>query len=172
MELLHKDDIEILDYIIKLCFEQGKITADELVLPKSDKSMPEHYQEERWEHRQKLEYYRRYFELLANFTSIVDVINTTNGNIAKSIIPTTERFITSGGFKQLYKDQQEKIRIENILQDKALDEAKVIKWTKKTYWVSVVIVVLSFIISVIALYVSINNLTFASSIYPACNRVV
>lgn len=67
MELLHKDDIEELDYIIKSCFEKGRISADELKLPKTIKEKPDHYTQEKWDFRQKLNYYRKYFELLNNY---------------------------------------------------------------------------------------------------------
>lgn len=147
MELLHKDDIETLDMIINTCLKNNIVSA---------RNLPDYSNIDLLNMGTNKEiYYNRFFEIIRE----VDIAEVrVNGYLNMTIYPLvtiTQRFANEGGFKKLFKEQQEKIRIEKILLEKDLDEAKVIKWTKKTYLLSVGIVVLSFIISVIALIVAI-----------------
>lgn len=146
MELLHKDDIETLDNIIKTCLDNGKADVA---------SLPDLRNDQSYSPRIKLDEYNRFFDIIEDWSK-AEV--RRNKYALPMVIPleiNTKRFFSEGGFKKLFKEQQEKIRVENVLIEKELDEAKVIKWTKKTYWLSVIIVALSFVISVIALIVAI-----------------
>lgn len=135
MELLHKDDIEILDIIIKTCLEKHKITLDALVLPKIVKTKPEHYPNNKWEHNQKKEYYSRYIEILKNYSSIVEVTKIAEGYFLEPINPNTERFIEKGGFLQLYEEQQREEDFNKKINKGKIASARNSIWTNYTFWI-------------------------------------
>lgn len=134
MNPLHKDDIEILDLIINQALKKGKITTSELPEIKVAESTIE--SESSFEDRlvdNKLTYYRRLFEIIKERKSASVKISGYSYNIYP--IPViTKRFVDNGGFKNLYEKQQEELRRTEILKRKEIDDAKISKWTKRTYW--------------------------------------
>lgn len=140
MKPLHKDDILILDSIIKHCIENGFIDAENLP-PISNR------EKSRGEFNINRTDYQRYFEIIKEW-NIAEVIISIEFFRIKSKGLDTKRFLESGGFKKEYEDQQKEVDRIELLRTKELDDAKISKWTKKTYWLTFVIAILGFVIAV------------------------
>jgi hypothetical protein len=147
MNPLHKDDIEILDNIILTCLQKGYAGMENLPVRETNGIGDVDFI--------KFGSYKRLFDIIEESKQAKFNTNTFQTGRIEPIETITKRFYNSGGFKNLFAEQQEKIRVENILKESELDGAKVMKWTRKTYKLSVGIVILSFVISIIALIVAI-----------------
>lgn len=155
---LSQNDIETLDYMVKACHEKGFIQETDLELPESERNAPYGVDIYNWTSQRLRLYYREYFEILKEYDSIYDFLKVDVYDSyveAESKDFKTKRFIQRGGFQRLHEELQQKGKLENVLKEKTLNDALLAKWAKNTYWISVVIVVLSFLISIAALIVAI-----------------
>lgn len=148
MEDLHKDDIEILDLIINQALKKGKITTSELPeikVPESTIKSESSFEDTLVDY--KLTYYKRLFEILKERNSAIVKTSGYSYSIYP-ILVETQRFVDNGGFKNLYEKQQEELRRTEILKRKEIDDAKISKWTKRTYWFTFAIAILGLILAV------------------------
>jgi len=142
MELIHKNDVEILDYIIDQCLN-GTIRTQDLKqisnIPMGDVDFIMRGD------------YERYCKIISNAKVAEINFSSDNDIFIYPIRDITKRFSADGGFKKVYEDQQEEICHQNIIRSKELNEAKLVVWHKNTYWITFFLAIAGIIISIIAL---------------------
>jgi hypothetical protein len=136
MELIHKEDVEILDNIIQSCLDKGMAT---------ETSTKEFLNGQ---------HFRKFVLIIAGMK-----IAIVTSAFSYSIIPFpkggTKTFMVKGGFKKVYEEQQKQIEYDNKMKQKAIDEADKVAYEKKTAPIKYRLTIASFIMSAIALIVSI-----------------
>lgn len=147
-QLLHIDDIEILDKIISECLKNGIVRAENL------KPLKEGFLEDVKEIKESR--YLRYFSIIQQFDIAEVTLNLDSAYVRPKEVETA-RFFRDGGFKNLYEKQQKEIEIKNRQEEKELNEAVLSKWHKKTYWWTFGIAIAGFILAVLALFISIKH---------------
>jgi hypothetical protein len=146
-----EEDIKVLDYIINTCYEKNMmIDETDLRVPKSVESITD----EEVKQNEIFNYYKVYFETIDRF-KIADITITGNYINIEPLYSKTEKFIKAGGVKKVYDDQQKEVKYQEVLREKAINDAVVTRWTKKTYWWTFGIAIAGFIIGVIALIIAI-----------------
>ncbi len=140
---LHKDDVKILDNIIKVCLENGIAQAENLpdlgngfLDDIKDFKQPE---------------YLRYFKIIQEY-DVADVFLTLDSSHVRPYKIVTERFKVEGGFKNIFDEQQKIIESRKRQQEKEINEAILSKWHKKTYWWTFCVAIAGFIMALIALF--------------------
>lgn len=164
MNQLNKDDIKTLDYLVKTCYEKEILNERDLEVPKSIGKPPTDANEERWISIQKREYYKPFFVILNEYNKLYDILNLDfAGSLvdAKSKNPNTKNFINSGGFKNLYNNQQESNMHQKLLREKDVNDALISKFTREkqklTFWLAIISLFLSFIAIGISVYSVFNS---------------
>ena len=123
MELLHKEDIEILDAFLVELLKTGNLVKS-----------PD---------------YIRYFDILKDWNLINndssvssqdDITLISNGEV-------TERFVREGGFKKMYEKQLQNEKDNELLRNGKRAEATNSIWTKKTFWLTFGIALAGWIIA-------------------------
>lgn len=146
MDELHKDDIEILDMIIKISLSKSNATLSDLPLKPTKKPEGEGFNADLVDN--KLTYYPRYFKIIQKY-KIAKVDLSKYQCIINAIPEITQRFYDNGGFKKEFKKQQEELKRTEILKRKEVDDAKLSKKSNKAYWVVISIAVIGLIITIL-----------------------
>jgi len=149
LDELRIDDIDILDMIIKKVLEHKTVTLTHLpAVPIDEKQIFSVGISERKPDIDKFAFYKRYIEII-EVSGLAQVNITRYNHVVIKITPVvTQRFYDNGGFKNLYEKQQEELRRTEILKRKEIDDAKISKWTKRTYWFTFAIAILGLILAV------------------------
>jgi ATP-dependent Zn protease len=146
--LLHKDDLEILDYIISECLKYHGVRSENL------KPLLNGFLEDIKDIKESR--YLRYFKIIKEY-NIAEVTFNLDSSYVRPYDIETLRFYKDGGFRKLYDIQQTEIELTNHRQEKELNESILIKWHKKTYWWTFIVANLSFIVALLALYFSLKK---------------
>ncbi len=140
---INKSDVELLDQLINVCINKGMATVDDLPAVGSDPFFDNNSDVKR-------KHYKRLFNMIDDI-GYAQLEETKIYLGLKEIPVETKRFKESGGFKTIYKEQQRQDKIERAGEDKLLDESKLVKWHKNTYWWTFGLAILGSLLGAIAL---------------------
>ena len=159
MKLL-ENEIEELDYLVNLCNDKGCISTYDLKVPGSIGDPPKDtINIDRWISNRTQEYYYKYYVILDEYNKRFDFLNIELSGTyfdAQPKIPNTQKFIDSGGFKKLFKDQQKEIEHQELLKEKDKIEVEILKFNrdkqKITFWLAIASIILSALAIGISIY--------------------
>ncbi|HUW06113.1 MAG TPA: hypothetical protein VMW01_07615 [Williamwhitmania sp.] len=141
-----EDDISVLDNIIRIVLEKKSINVSHLP------SLGNKYLDDQPEIKESS--YEYYFKILKESQVVIVAISENRATQIMELDIITERFNKNGGFRKLFEEQKKKEKLELIKNEKEVNEAQLIKWHKKTYWLTFILAILGFIIAVISLIIS------------------
>jgi len=161
MELLRKEDIEVLDTMVRTCYTNGVLRVLDLKLPGSIGQVPEGEDESIWIWNKQKEYFRPYFIMLQEYDMEYDFLQVyvvETYEEAETKYSKTKRFIEKGGFEKLYACQQTGNAFNEIIAGgNSANATKSIR-TPKTNLYLWGITILGIIISIISLYIAFKKL--------------
>jgi len=145
---LHKDDINILDNIIKTCIEQN------IARPKNLPALGNEFMDDINDIKESE--YVRFFKIIQDF-NIAEVVIGPGLTYVKPYNIETERFFNQGGFNKLFIEQEKKNKLETLLLEKEINEAVLTTWHRKTYWWTFAIAIIGFLLALASLILTLNK---------------
>ena len=147
MKKIIEEDISILDNIIDIVIENDTINVSKL--PALGKGFLDDQPEI------KESSYEYYFKILSEYSVVNVLFDDKFPTRIQRLDKVTDRFKKNGGFRKVFKEQLENEKRDILLNEKEINEAKITKWHKKTYWLTFSIAIAGFLIAILSLILTI-----------------